>query len=88
MDKTAPDLASRDEAFAKLATDAAGAKNFQVAMQAVGGIYDLGLKDKTAETCALALSRQGDSKGAANIAQTIYSMEIRDRTMKAIAQNQ
>ena len=82
------DVASRDEAFAKLATDAAEAKNAEVSKQAIGSILSVNTKDHAAEAAALALAKQAETSSATEIARMILDTTIRDRTLKAVAKNQ
>jgi len=79
---------ARNEALGKLAIDAAGAKDIQIATAAIESINEPNRKNSTAETCALVLSRNVEPKAATAVAQLISDPNVRNRTLQAIAQGQ
>ena len=86
--KTIGSQEPRDEALAKVAIDAAEAKEADVATQAVQKIGDQHQRDNTARTCALTLSKNGEAKAATIIAQGIGDQAVRDNTLKEVAKGQ
>jgi hypothetical protein len=78
-------LSARDDALARVAVDAAKAKQTTVTKAAVQGIGTVSIKDRIAEECALALTKAGETAAARETAAFISSLTVRDRTLGAIA---
>jgi len=76
-------LTDRDEAFSKLAADAAAA-----GMQAVQAIASLEARDKAAAAAALTLGKAGDVAAGVKTAKLIASLTLRDDTLKRLAKNE
>lgn len=80
--------ASRNDLLSKLAMDAANAKDVQITTKAIESIQNPDLWDKSADACARVLSKQGDAKGATEVARLIRSPNMREKALASIAQGQ
>lgn len=81
-------LSARDEAFSKVALDAAGAGNTATVIQAVQGIASLSERDRAAAAAALALTKSGQAAGGVEVAKLIASLNLRDDTLKRLAKGE
>lgn len=79
---------SRNDLLSKLAMDAANAKNVQITTKAIESIQNPDLWDKSADACARVLSKNGESKGATEVARLIRNPDEREKALAAIAQGQ
>ena len=79
---------SRNGSLAKLALDAANAKDLRTTTKALDSINEPNLKNSTAATCALAFSTNHDTKTATEIAQLISDPNLRNNTLQSIAKGQ
>ncbi len=75
----------REEAFSKIALDAAEANRPEVVMKCLGGISTVDLRDQTASKAAVRLANAGAEKAALKTAGVILNTGLRDETLKRIA---
>jgi hypothetical protein len=78
--------ASRDAALRQVATDAAQVRDAQMARRAVSSIVTTSVREAAAEQAALRFAKAGLHREAMDLAKQISSVEVRDRTLSAIAQ--
>lgn len=81
-------LTARDEAFSKIAQDAAGAGSTATVIKAVQEIASLSQRDQTAAAAALALAKSGQAAGSVEVAKLIASLSLRDDTLKRLAKGE
>lgn len=81
-------LSDRDEAFSKLAADAAAVGSVPAVMQAVQAIASLEARDKATAAAALTLGKAGNVAAGVETAKLIASLTLRDDTLKRLAKNE
>jgi hypothetical protein len=79
------DPAKRDDAYAKLAQDAAESTDVEAAKEALRQIGDPKIRDTATAASALNLAKRGKREEAVEIAKTIGDPTIRDTTRAQIA---
>jgi hypothetical protein len=79
------DTDHRDEAFRKVAEDAAAAGEAAIAQTAMSKIADADLRDETAGVCAARLARAGRGAEAIEVAKSIADADLRDETLSQLA---
>ena len=84
--KSISDDDARYAALRTLSLDAANAGNSEIVLGALRAIKLTSTKDRTAEECALILAKAPQPKAANDVAGLISSTEMRDRTLKTIAE--
>jgi hypothetical protein len=80
-------IADRDASLSSIATDAAEEGNYRLAQQALIGIHDSKLADQTAQECAIRLVKAGDRTDANKLTTTIKDPEVRNNTLRRLADN-
>ena len=79
--------ADRDKSLSSIAADAAEEGNYLLAKKALIGIRDTGLRDQTAEECAIRLVKAGDRTDANKLPATIQDPAVRNNTLRRLADN-
>jgi hypothetical protein len=79
------EMTVRDEAFSKLASEAADAGDATAVRKALGSISSMTSKDAAASECALKLAGKGQYSDARQVAAMIGAMTLRDDTLRKIA---
>ena len=78
-------LPRRDGAWHAIALDAAASGHAETCGKALASFYDLGDRDRTAESCAVLLADRDQLADANRIAMTIRNLERRDQVLARIA---
>jgi len=79
--------ADRNKSLMTIAPEAAEEGDYQLAQQALKGISDPKLRDQTAEECAVRFVKAGDRTDANKMAATITDRDVRNRTLRRLADN-
>src|SRR5687767_12108941 len=80
------DSNKRDAALAKVAADAAGAGEGEIAKQAIQKIFSSSAKDDAAYNAAIGLTKAGKSKEAKGVADQIFDSNRKDAALAKIAE--
>ncbi|HLX70029.1 MAG TPA: hypothetical protein VKV04_10425, partial [Verrucomicrobiae bacterium] len=79
-------MAAKDQAFARIATDAAKAGEVKIVQQTVEQISNMTAHDLAIHDAALLLAKRGLRKQAVDIAKETYNFTQRDQTLSELAQ--
>jgi hypothetical protein len=79
--------ADREKSLSIIAPEAAEEADYRLALQALNGINDPKLRDRTAAECAVRLVKAGDRTDANKMAATIKDSAVRNDTLKRLADN-
>jgi hypothetical protein len=79
------DPGKRDDAYAKLAQDAADSSDVEITKESLRLIGDPKVRDSASAASARSLANHGKREGAVRVAQTIGDPKIRDEALAQIA---
>lgn len=82
------DASERNTALANIAVDAADSGEGDVVKDAIRGITDKDEQMRIARESALSLAKAGEGDAAVDVAKLISEPEMRDNTLKQIAQDE